>query len=87
MLTVFITVVAEVTWGVGTVLAARSEDMRLAMMTAASMFAAAMVGLIALALTALVMRTMRPGPPKSLVALAVVVGLLPWAVLIVQLMN
>lgn len=84
MLTVGITALAELASFVGGVWATQSEDMRLAMMTAAAMYAAATVGLIVLALTALVTRTMRPSPPRSLVRTAVVVGVVPWAVLAVQ---
>jgi hypothetical protein len=87
MLSVGITAVAELVSVVGAVLSSRNGDMQLAMMTAASMFSAAIGGLIVLALTFLVTRTLQPPPPKSIVATALVVGTLPWAVLAVQLLR
>ena len=87
MLSVGITAVAELASVVGAILASGSDDMRLAMMTAAAMFSAALGGLIVLLLTALVTRTMRPPPPKSIIKTAIVVGAIPWAVLVVQLLT
>jgi hypothetical protein len=51
------------------------------------LFSSAIVGLVVLALIPVVYKVRRVRPPTAVTAFAVIVGVLPWAALVVQLTN
>ncbi len=87
MLMVFTAMVCEVGFLIAQWLAGADAESPWVVLMAVLLFASTLIGLFILVLTPVVIRSRRTPPPRGITVFSVVVGALPLAIIVWQLMN
>lgn len=87
MLTVFTTLACEVGFVAARWLAGGDTESSWAVLMAMLLFASTVIGLLVLLLTPVVIKSRREPPPRSIVVFSVIVGALPLAIVVWQMMS